>query len=57
MGPTYAYVTGNAVVVLAFQTVYTLDQKRRDNDKKITSLFIGMRDMMGALFMYVITTI
>ena len=55
MGPSH--VTGNVVVVLAFQTVYTLDQKRRDNDKKITSLFIGMRDMMGALFMYVITTI
>ncbi|KAH9953093.1 hypothetical protein BC827DRAFT_1273837 [Russula dissimulans] len=39
------------VIVLAFQTVYTLEQKRRDNDKKITSLFVGMRDMMGVLFL------
>jgi hypothetical protein len=47
----------NVVVVLAFQTVYTLEQKRRDNDKKITSLFVEMRDMMGALFRHVITSI
>ncbi|KAI9459301.1 hypothetical protein F5148DRAFT_1319736 [Russula earlei] len=37
------------VVVLAFKTVYTLQQKRRDNDKKIISLYVGMRDMMGTL--------
>jgi hypothetical protein len=50
-------VIGKVVVVLAFQTVYTLEQKRRDNDKKITSLFVGMRDMMGVLFLYVCTSI
>jgi hypothetical protein len=48
---------GIIVAVLAFQTVYTLERKRRDNDRKTTSLFIGMRDMMGALFLYVITSI
>jgi hypothetical protein len=42
------------VAVLAFKTVYTLEQKRRDNDKKIVALFVGMRDMMGALLLYVI---
>ncbi|KAI9459300.1 hypothetical protein F5148DRAFT_1319727 [Russula earlei] len=39
------------VVVLVFKTVYTLELKRRENDKKILSLFVGMRDMMGALFL------
>jgi hypothetical protein len=46
-------VTGKIVAVLAFKTVYTLEQKRRDNDKKIISLYVGMKDMMGALLMYV----
>ena len=45
-------LTGKIVVVLAFKTVYTLEQKRRDNDKKVISLYVGMRDMMGALLMY-----
>jgi hypothetical protein len=48
-------ITLGLVVILAFKTVYTLEQKRRDNDKKIISLFVGMRDMMGVLLMYVIT--
>jgi hypothetical protein len=47
-------MTWRAVVVLAFKTVYTLEQKRRDNDKKIVSLFVAMRDMMGALLLYVV---
>ena len=46
-------MTGKVVIVLAFQTVYTLEQKRRDNDKKIVSLYVGMKDMMGALLLYV----
>jgi hypothetical protein len=46
-------MTANTVVVLAFKTVYTLEQKRRDNDKKIVSLYVGMKDMMGALLLYV----
>ncbi|KAI9448651.1 hypothetical protein F5148DRAFT_1153428 [Russula earlei] len=44
-------VTETTVVVLVFKTVYTLELKRRENDKKILSLFVGMRDMMGALFL------
>jgi hypothetical protein len=50
-------VTTNLVVVLAFKTVYTLEQKRRDNDKKIISLYVGMKDMMGALLLYVFPSI
>jgi hypothetical protein len=42
---------------LAFKTVYTLEQKRRDNDKKIISLYVGMKDMMGALLLYVFPSI
>jgi hypothetical protein len=50
-------VTAKTVVVLAFKTVYTLEQKRRDNDKKIISLYVGMKDMMGALLLYVFPSI
>ena len=50
-------VTAKLVVVLAFKTVYTLEQKRRDNDKKIISLYVGMKDMMGALLLYVFPSI
>jgi hypothetical protein len=50
-------LTGNVVVVLAFKTVYTLEQKRRDNDRKIISLYVGMKDMMGALLLYVFPSI
>jgi hypothetical protein len=50
-------VTAKAVVVLAFKTVYTLEQKRRDNDKKIISLYVGMKDMMCALLLFVFPSI
>lgn len=50
-------VLRSVVIVLAFKTVYTLEQKRRDNDKKIISLFVGMRDMMGSLLLCVISSI
>ncbi len=50
-------VIRSVVVVLAFKTVYTLEQKRRDNDKKVISLFVGMKDMMGALLLYVAPSI
>jgi hypothetical protein len=39
------------VVVLAFKTVYTLEQKRRDNEKKIVALYVEMKDMMGVLLL------
>ncbi len=38
-----------AVAVGAFRVVVELDLKRRDNDKKITVLFVEMRNMMEAL--------
>ena len=45
------------VVVLAFKTVYTLQQKRRENDRKVISLYVGMKDMMGVLFLSVFSFI
>jgi hypothetical protein len=50
-------MTVKVVVVLAFKTVYTLEQTRRDNDKKIISLYAGMKDMMGSLLLYVFPSI
>ena len=41
------------VVVMAFKAVYTLEQKRRDNEKKIITLYVEMKDMMGVLLLYV----
>ncbi|KAH9052369.1 hypothetical protein EDB87DRAFT_1835857 [Lactarius vividus] len=38
-------------VVLAFKTVYTLERKRRDNEKKIIALYVEMKDMMGVLLL------
>ena len=39
------------VVVMAFKTVYTLEQKRRDNEKKIIALYVEMKDMVGVLLL------
>ena len=39
------------VVVMAFKTVYTLEQKRRDNETKIIALYVEMKDMMGVLLL------
>jgi len=47
------WVTGRVVVVLAFKTAYELEHNRRENDKKVISLFVGMKDMMGVLLLYV----
>ena len=44
-------VTVIVVAVLAFKTVYTLELKRRENEKKIIALYVEMKDMMGALLM------
>jgi hypothetical protein len=46
----------NSVAVLAFKAVYTLEAKRRENDKKIISLYVEMRDMMAVLIQYVISS-
>ncbi|KAH9948257.1 hypothetical protein B0H21DRAFT_847639 [Amylocystis lapponica] len=37
------------VVVLAFKTVYTLETKRRANDKKVIALYVEMKDMISVL--------
>ncbi|KAH9064500.1 hypothetical protein EDB87DRAFT_1680408 [Lactarius vividus] len=39
------------VVVMAFKTVYTLEVKRRDNERKIIALYVEMKDMMGVLLL------
>ena len=44
-------VTKKIVAVLAFKTVYTLERKRRHNEKKIIALFAEMKDMMGVLLL------
>lgn len=44
-------MTGETVVVMAFKTVYTLELKRRDNEKKIIALYVEMKDMMGVLLL------
>ncbi len=46
---------GFTVAVGAFRVVVELDVKRRDNDKKIGTLFVEMRDMMEALLQCVHT--
>ncbi|KAI0061177.1 hypothetical protein BV25DRAFT_1806058 [Artomyces pyxidatus] len=40
------------VAVMAFKTVYTLELKRRDNEKKIIALYVEMKDMMAVLLQY-----
>jgi hypothetical protein len=48
-------VTGNIAAVLAFKTVYTLELKRRNSEKKIIALYVEMKDMMGVLLQCVVT--
>ncbi|KAJ7084934.1 hypothetical protein C8R44DRAFT_894044 [Mycena epipterygia] len=38
-----------AVAVLAFKAVWALEQKRRENDKKVLVLHMEMKEMMGVL--------
>lgn len=38
---------------MVFKTVYTLELKRRDNEKKIIALYLEMKDMMGVLLLCV----
>ncbi|KAI0265448.1 hypothetical protein BC834DRAFT_186547 [Gloeopeniophorella convolvens] len=37
------------IVVMAFKTVYTLELKRRENEKKVIALYVEMKDMMAVL--------
>ena len=46
-------VTREIVVVQAFKTGFELEQKRHTNDKKVISLYVGMKDMMEVLIGYV----
>ena len=34
------------VVVLAFKAAYNMEKTRRDNDKRISLLYVAMRDML-----------
>lgn len=40
------------VAVLAFKTAYSMEMTRRQNDKRILSLYVEMKDMMEVLFQY-----
>lgn len=41
------------MAVVAFKLVVTLDMTRRENNRKVLVLKIGMKDMMAVLFEYV----
>ena len=41
-----------SVAVMAFKAVWALEQKRRDNDRKILALHMEMKEMMGVLTQY-----
>jgi hypothetical protein len=49
----YVYgITGEKVVFLAFKTANNVQQKRHDNDKRVISLSVEMKDIMGVLLLY-----
>jgi hypothetical protein len=50
---TRCKLTRKSVAVVAFETVYALEQKRRDNEKKVNALYVAMKDMMRVLLMSV----
>jgi hypothetical protein len=54
---TRCELTGKSVAVVAFETVYALEQKRRDNEKKVKALYVAMKDMMRVLLMSVLSSI
>ena len=42
-------IDDSTAVVVAFRAAYSLETKRRDNDRKIKALFAEMGEMMGVL--------
>ena len=58
-GPWYtrSELTAKSVAILAFETVYTLELKRRDNEKKVKVLYVAMKDMMRVLLLSVLPSI
>lgn len=42
-------ITACPVIVLTVNAVYTLETKRRENDKKIIALYVKMKDMVAVL--------
>ena len=45
------------MAVLAFKAVYTLESCRRENDRRVTTLYVEMKDMMLVLVEYVSRTL
>ena len=41
------------MAVLAFKAVYTLESCRRENDRRVTTLYVEMKDMMLVMVQYV----
>ena len=42
-------LTQTSVAVLAFKAVYTMEMTRRQNDKRIITLYVSMKDMIAVL--------
>jgi hypothetical protein len=42
-------IDDSTAVVLVFRAAYSLETKRRDNDRKIKALFVEIGQMMGVL--------
>ena len=43
--------------MLAFKAVYTLEKDRRDNDDRVITLYVSMKNMMNVIVQYVIAAI
>lgn len=41
------------VVVLAFKAVYALETTRQENDRRVMTLYVEMKDMMMVMVQYV----
>ena len=46
---TYGNLTSSIVAVLAFKAVYTMELTRRENDSRIRSLYVEMKEMIAVL--------
>lgn len=43
------------VVVLAFKAVYALETTRQENDRRVMTLYVEMKDMMMVMVQYVLS--
>lgn len=43
------------MVVLAFKAVYALETTRQENDRRVMTLYVEMKDMMMVMVQYVLS--